>query len=36
MRTKNIIVQKLNAYKNGQISRFKFIKIVSFKFLPNM
>jgi len=26
--------QKLNAYKNGQISRFEFIKTVSFKFLP--
>jgi len=28
--------QKLNAYKNGQISRFEFIKTVSFKFLPSM
>jgi len=28
--------QKLNAYKNGQISRFEFLKTVSFKFLPNM
>lgn len=27
---------KLNAYKNGQISRFEFIKTVSFKFLPNV
>lgn len=27
--------QKLNAYKNGQVSRFEFIKTVSFKFLPS-
>jgi len=28
--------QKLNAYNNGEISRFEFIKTVSFKCLPNM
>jgi len=27
---------KLNAYKNGQISPFEFIKTVSFKFLSNV
>ena len=28
--------QNLNAYKNVQISRFEFIKTMSFKFLPNV